>query len=315
MLKKLALLVLVLGGGMLTLHAVLPKPQPAPVEAAVIKPVVPRIPPQRVPKVGALGFGLYINTPTVAKQEADLDTKLDMLGWFSKWNQSLDSNKLRFACKNGYVPVITWESWTGRNDIYNPTYPLKDIGDGKFDEYVVKELTTVKQICGDQKVIIRFDHEFDQPRYDGPWTSWQKDPVNYVRAWQNIVGKAHTIDPNILWLWSPNRGEDFITDYYPGDAYVDYVGVTINRTTVQPYNRFQDFYGANSFIESFKKPIIVGETTYYDNNPAAKAAWVTGMFEYAHTNKQIVGIVWFNSVPEYDYNSSPESIAAFKAAL
>lgn len=268
-----------------------------------------------VPTPGSLKFGIFTDTPNVQPDEQRLGAKLNILAWFAHWQDNLANNKLAYACQQGYVPIITWESWNGQQKLQK-AYPLAAIAKGTYDKQIKQRLQAVASTCKGQTVIIRFDHEMDTPKGVVGWYPWQGDPVAYIDAWRHLVTISRSIDPNIKWLWSPNRGTPTAKLYYPGKQYVDYVGLTLNKGTLEPQEQsFAQFYSENqSVIESFGKPVLIGETTY-DERTGDKAAWVTGMFAYAKQNKHIVGLVWFNGSADYSYDSSAATVAAFKKGL
>lgn len=262
-----------------------------------------------------LQFGLYMNAPTPTQYEQELGVKLGIIGWFSHWNTPLANNKLRYACSEGYVPAITWESWDGAGTTGNP-YPLQAIAHGDYDTLIRQDLEAVAATCKGHKVIIRFDHEMDVEAGKANWYPWQGDPTDYVAAWQHVVAMGRSIDPNILWLWSPNRGTTATKQYYPGNQWVDYVGLTLNRgTAVTQYQSFAQFYDASkTVLEAFGKPMIISETTSTEQF-GDKAAWVTNMFETVEQDHQIDALIWFNETPDYSFDSSPAVLKAFQTAL
>jgi hypothetical protein len=73
--------------------------------------------------------------------------------------------------------------------------------------------------------IIRLGWEFN-----GNWYAWQaSNPAAWVQCWQQIVTSARSTAPNLQWDWNVNRGASSgladPTQAYPGDAYVNTVGV------------------------------------------------------------------------------------------
>jgi len=277
----------------------------------------PVYPIQPAPWYGSLSTGLYITDPNPSAKEKLLDHKASVLSWFVHWDGKMDNEKLAYACSHGYVPQITWESRT-KDEIQSSRYSLDDIIAGKYDQFIRDELESVKKTCKDQSVIIRFDHEMDTKIGRIGWYPWQGNPEQYIAAWKHVVSISHEISPTIKWLWSPNRGVQVTKQYYPGEEWVDYVGITINRNPKQfHYNNFGTFYGDNQLvIESFGKPIIISETTYDQEGGTAalKAEWINSMAAYIATNPKIVSVSWFESRIGQSFESSPESIAALKVA-
>lgn len=71
---------------------------------------------------------------------------------------------------------------------------------------------------------------------NGGWFWWgHKDPASFVRLWRDMFDyftKTRHLD-NLLWVYAPNHGQD-TTAYYPGDAYVDIVGLDSYTNHVDP---------------------------------------------------------------------------------
>jgi beta-mannanase len=272
-----------------------------------------------IPKEGTgLKFGMYIDAPSPQPYNALLGRQMNIMAWFVHWDDNILSNKLQTSCSEGYVPVITWESWNSTNS--GNSYNLSDIAAGKYDSLIKNQLTEIKNTCKNQTVIIRFDHEMDTPVGITGWYPWQGNPTAYVQAWQHVVGISHQVDPNIKWLWAPNRGTPNSLLYYPGGKWVDYVGLTLNRGSLESqYSTFQDFYTQNQqIIESLNKPVIIGETTSDSKIYTDNAIWVTQMFEYAKSNPNITALIWFNgssSEPSYSFKSNTATLNAFKVSL
>ncbi len=73
--------------------------------------------------------------------------------------------------------------------------------------------------------IIRLGWEFN-----GNWYAWTAtQPATWAQCWRQIVISARATAPNLVWDWNVNRGVSAgladPTQAYPGDAYVDQIGV------------------------------------------------------------------------------------------
>ena len=115
---------------------------------------------------------------------------------------------------------LAWEDKTWQAEAGNDPTIM-----GYFANYA-KEIDA----AGFQHVIIRLGYEFD-----GGWNPFgnlnvmSHMPDNYIKAWQNIVTAMRQADTKHVirgFLWNPTDGNVQIDQfaYYPGDAYVDYVG-------------------------------------------------------------------------------------------
>jgi hypothetical protein len=85
--------------------------------------------------------------------------------------------------------------------------------------------TNIKNAGLDDETVIRLGWEFN-----GDWYKWQaSDPGQFAECWRQIVSSAESTAPALLWDWNVNRGKGAsVTDArkaYPGDAYVDIVGI------------------------------------------------------------------------------------------
>ena len=71
---------------------------------------------------------------------------------------------------------------------------------------------------------------------NGNWFWWgHQPPEAFIRLWRDMFDyftKTRHLD-NLLWVYAPNHGSDTAA-YYPGDAYVDIVGLDSYTTHVDP---------------------------------------------------------------------------------
>lgn len=72
--------------------------------------------------------------------------------------------------------------------------------------------------------ILRWGHEMETVGSRYPWAT--KDNLGYVAAFQYVHDKCKKFAPNIKFMWSP-AGLENLDKYYPGDKYVDYVGLSV----------------------------------------------------------------------------------------
>ncbi len=108
-------------------------------------------------------------------------------------------------------------------------------GRGKFDQYFVTLGENLVK-SGQKQAVLRVGWEMNIES----WAWGTDDPKPYIAFYRSIVdamrsvpGQKFTFDWNVNNGFNPNPGED----YYPGDAYVDYVGVDAYDLdgTVYPY--------------------------------------------------------------------------------
>ncbi len=175
---------------------------------------------------------------------------------------------------------------------------LKDIARGVYDAYYQEFADTIKEFR--DPVFISIDHEMN-----GNWFPYSQDyprsgvtAADYVVAWQHIVDvfRARGAD-NVAWVWSPNVpdvGKTPAAKYYPGDEYVDWIGVS-----------FYSGNAANALDSIYKtyaarKPFFITEwataqeqSRYYADYPG-DAKWVAQFFLALNTKyPRVKAISWF----------------------
>lgn len=112
-------------------------------------------------------------------------------------------------------------------------------------------------------VFLRFASEMN-----GDWTHYGGNPTEYVRKWRLVADTMRRYAPNVAMVWCPNvMPQETIPSYYPGDAYVDWVGV--NFYAVHHHDNMldhpadhEDPSDALRFIYrryAERKPVMVGE--------------------------------------------------------
>ena len=162
-------------------------------------------------------------------------------------------------------------------------------------------------------MIVRFAHEMN-----GSWYPWSQDPAAYVAAFRLVADAVHAAAPTGSMLWAPNQGEGYPNlggkygakpgsaaalaldttgdgrlgpgddpygPYWPGAAYVDWVGMSLyhwgtaypwGANTVPTADKFEhmitgtatasqvpvpDFYA--DYAQRFDKPFAIAETAAF----------------------------------------------------
>ncbi|MDK3156266.1 glycosyl hydrolase [Kamptonema cortianum] len=131
----------------------------------------------------------------------------------------------------------------------------------KDDDYL-EEMATMFAKSG-APIFLRFASEMN-----GPWVKYHGNPKLYIEKFRLIATKMREKAPNVAMVWCPYATPvSPIRDYYPGDEYVDWVGVNLYSVTyfnqninqpakhVHPISMLEYVYD----LYSAKKPIMVGE--------------------------------------------------------
>lgn len=216
----------------------------------------------------------------------------------------------------GSIPNVSLEFWSPNPD--NTTIETR-IKDGELDDYFIQFNLKLKNFLAgadailgtedDRRLYIRPAHEAN-----GNWYGWSGNAEAYIYAWRrvhNLVNNGLN-KTQLQWIWSVNNvdvGGIAAENYYPGDQYVDWLGV-------DGYNWGKSFEWAdwNTPASTFdnmlrrlkilspSKPISINEVSSTTNSKtvADKNLWITSMFDYVYANN-IKMINWFNEDKETDW--------------
>lgn len=213
---------------------------------------------------------------SVVSLEDSLKIKLPVIqlytAWGSKKEQVFPLLRAQAIYDLGSIPMITWEPWL--NDFDKEKYPvnisldnvnrggMKEVSNGKYDEYINEWAIDAKEF--NAPLFIRFGHEMNDP-YRYPWGPQYNKPEEFIAAWKHVVDRFRKIGANnVIWIWSPHPAYTTYEQYYPGNNYVDWIGVgTLNYGTVETWSKwwsFKDIFNAfYSKISTYDKPMMISE--------------------------------------------------------
>ncbi len=229
----------------------------------------------------------------------------NLLEYYVAWGGDFDRQPVRNAWAAGALPLMVWEP-------FQPS--IATIAGGSADAYVRKFATAVQAL--NLPLAISFGHEMNGSWY--PWGTTATDPADFKRAWRRIhdifldVGAT-----NVIWVWSPNVvnpvPEIPLKPLYPGDSYVDWIGV-IGYYTDSGASTFSTLFGptraaAHKFT---RKPIIIAETAAQPGPRKRKD--VADLFAGVAASRDVIGFVWFDYVKRADWRlgNDPSALTEFK---
>jgi endoglucanase len=206
-----------------------------------------------------------------------------------------------YALERQRALLITIEPWTWTRDERNTAEFLRNgIEQGYYDANMRAVCSVIATL--QSPVSIRWGHEMDTIDGQFIWSDWQ--PEDYVAAYRRMIEICRTEAPNINVLWSP-LGLETASDYYPGDDYVDLVGLSIfgyepwdMKVLGAPQDYAELLTQRYDEVKEFNKPVVVAEVGY-SGSQAYVDAWDAKVREARPDLPLLVGAVYFNQKEVY----------------
>lgn len=219
-----------------------------------------------VPDTGGFYTGIHLSAPSDQWMDGltNLQSQFNFqfrvvsldLGWGS--SSPFPTETLKQLRRAGAVPMLNWlpaaDSPFAR--LRHDQAVLKQIGDGKYDDYIRKFAISAKQFG--EPVLICFAPQPDNP--DMPWSSRAGNtPADFIAAWQHLVMLfQQEAAANVGWVWSPANAQTAAT-YFPQEAgYIDWIALPISQDPTSRGTSFARKYDEfHSHIAGWHRPIMI----------------------------------------------------------
>ncbi|WP_239234354.1 glycoside hydrolase family 26 protein [Candidatus Nitrotoga sp. BS] len=249
----------------------------------------------------------------------DINIAPKIVMYFQPWRTANGScstfNEYPYLPRNvadtGAIPMITWEPHQDGLGLGNATeFSYARILSGAHDECINQTAMEVRTFGS--PVMIRFAHEMN-----GQSNTWTgiingNNPAGYVQVFRKIVDMFKAAGAtNARFLWSPDHASppevaapsNEIRNYYPGDGYVDLIGVSGYNWGKDPLRGggwvsgeqiFQNFI--QTMVRTYPGKAImvteIGSVPSYGVN--SRSQWYTDTIRYLYNRPEVKGLVWFN---------------------
>ncbi|WP_256685312.1 glycoside hydrolase family 26 protein [Halococcus qingdaonensis] len=244
--------------------------------------------------------------------------------------------------KAGHVPLISWQPFEPQKNQTSETIE-REIANGEYDDQIDEWASLLDSWAHPRGDNTRGRRFYFRPAHEmnGNWFPWSaldatrveataapetddgdgEDPTagipeDYVGMWRQLYkrfSETKLDESNIQWIWSPNADEIGgirAERYYPGDDYVDWVGLDgFNFGGSQQYSTGQSNWRSpaelfdpmlNRMRELTDKPVALTEfasssipSSGNGHDPQQKAQWIDDAFSYVSEN-DIKMTCWFN---------------------
>jgi len=269
-----------------------------------------------------------VTTNYLAQEEAWLGAPLGSVSIFggqadwSDWYNSLSSWMGTFGA-------------TGKDILW--AVPLIPIGanlaaaaTGAYDDkYLALARKFAATSANDDQIYIRLGWEFNAAGYNA-WDATGGQGQNYAQAFQHVVNAFRSVSDKFVFEWTPNKGDGGMNpeDAYPGDQYVDVIGMDFYwdaqqswsiTDPVQAWNYFvNEKYGLQwhqDFAAAHNKPTAYAEWGVNTNNSAAYIKLAAQWFQDHNVLYQNYWNSNSNFQGKLSDNQYPDAAAAYKEAF
>jgi mannan endo-1,4-beta-mannosidase len=216
---------------------------------------------------------------------ANIGRNPNMVGQYIAWGTPFDASAAANAWSYGAVYYLAWEPFSSS---------VQAIADGQSDAYITQFAQAVRTL--NVPVALSFGHEMNGNWY--PWGTAKTTPATFVAAWRHIHDLFTKADAgNVIWVWNPNIINPVpgtqLKPLYPGDSYVDWVGVTGYFPTTGPQTYTTLFAPTMTEIRDFTtKPFIIAETAI-ETGPA-EVTCAENLIATVTGHSDVLGFVWFD---------------------
>ncbi|MBR7832345.1 hypothetical protein KDL01_03700 [Actinospica durhamensis] len=243
-----------------------------------------------VPAAGHLYIGADIEPDRVSQFDSEVGIDQPaVLGGYTALDGQVSPILAHAQPYSGTAPMVSWElDFT------------KDFRDGSMDSYLRQQAAAV--IAYGKPVFLRPDWEMDGNWYPD-WSPSGVSAGQYITDWRYVVRLFRTLGvTNAAFVWCPNVGEPLgkpASDWYPGDAYVDWIGSDAYPRQSESQDAFTETDGLDQlarFAGQHGKPMMLAE--WGVTSPDPDNAWLfDGVFQWAAQYPQTVkALVYFDYV-------------------
>ncbi len=257
------------------------------------------------------------NNGTIDTLEAQIGRTLALDNHYEGWTEKFPSAEESDDQAHGRLPILAW----------NCKYSNASVAAGTHDADIIAAATNIKAYK--QLFMLRYFWEFNlSDNANDRQTCWDKatdepngyfSPTEFIAAWKHIynVFAAQNVH-NVIWFWcgsSGGTGGAPVSAFYPGDAYVDWIGFDAYAT--QPKATFIDTFSLMySQLQTIAptKPILIAESAAIPSN---QVPWLTGGATILQsTFPAVKGWMYFDVYSANDLDNwalTPKAITTFAA--
>jgi len=216
------------------------------------------------------------------------------VSWLSSDSSDAISSSFQYAKARNRWLMITIEPFAV--DERNGYQLLDDVVSGAYDSSIASVCRSIGSL--QSSVFVRWGHEMETGDARYPWSG--ANGHSYITAYRHFAAKCRAVAPKILLVWSP-RGEPRLAEYYPGNAYFDFVGLSLYELPAYDLEHFGKVINFRDAFApryhraiGFEKPVMIAEMGV-SGNPKYQARWMADFFRSLRHFPWLRTVVYFNA--------------------
>jgi cellulose synthase (UDP-forming) len=194
------------------------------------------------------------------------------------------------------IPLITVEPWADATQEATTGTLFDDILAGEYDPILETFAETVRD--SGTHVFVRWGHEMENLIGRYPWIT--RDHALFIKVYRHVVDELRSRADNIVFVWSP-AGNRECPAYWPGDEYVDVVGLSIlcfpdwERRQYGRTRSFEEMFSEKyDRVSRFGHPVMIAEFGVAGSN-GHQLAWLREAFAGLSDYPLLKSIVFYFS--------------------
>ncbi len=223
--------------------------------------------------------------------------------------------------KPSNVPVI----WSVPLTVWGTS--LEQVATGSYNGHFLQAAQALAQSkpSSDGSIYVRVGWEFN-----GSWMPWaaQGHETAFIQSFQNLVNTFRSVSTQFKFVWDVNAGGNYDpTKAYPGDKYVDVVGMDVYYTTqwdsADPHaaflNKVNQSYGLQwqqDFATAHGKATAISEWGIATNH---SGPYIQDMVKWMSDHHMTYESYWNTNAANYpgeiDNGQYPTSAGVYKSAI
>lgn len=237
-------------------------------------------------------------------------------------------NELQAINSNGWRPMVSANPYFFEKCNSNGVPLYKAIASGNCDEFMHSVGKNLKAFS--KSVFLRWAWEMNVSSMEWQVERTGSSSADFIAAWRRFHDIVYAEGAtNVLWVFCPDVANFSYGQIYPGDGYVDWIGLDgYNWGTTQSWSSWKSFsqvysqaYGQITKVAP-NKPLMLGEVNTTDKG-GDKPAWYKDMLltQVLDNFPKIKAVVFYNedrSVKEgvnWLIDVTPASLEVFSEAI